>query len=63
MSNKKCKHEYEWNNYCGAQVCTECDDHKGLGRCFCGWGMRSGERLEDDIGVSVFDGESWNVDY
>ena len=35
-----CKGEYDFNTYCGAQVCNTCGDHKGLARCFCGWGIR-----------------------
>lgn len=55
------EHNYQWCKYCGAQVCVECDDHKGLGRCFCGWPR--GEKLEDDIGDARFDGENWEVEY
>jgi len=32
-----CKHEYTFNRYCGARTCYECNDHKGLDRCYCGW--------------------------
>lgn len=58
-----CNHNYRWSRYCGAEVCTECQDHKGLGRCFCGWNLAPGERLEDDIGEAVFDGVTWEVEY
>ena len=57
------EHNFEWSKYCGAKVCTECDDHEGLARCFCGWNLAQGERLEDDIGEARFDGETWEVDY
>jgi hypothetical protein len=60
---RECNHQYEFRNYCGARVCRECGDHKGLARCYCGWGLMPGERLEDDIGEGVFDGEGWDVDY
>lgn len=51
-----CKeHDYQFSDYCGCYVCSTCDDHKGLARCFCGWGLASGESmshwnpsLEDD---------------
>lgn len=33
----KCKHKYESNTYCGVRVCSQCKDHKGLARCYCGW--------------------------
>jgi len=59
----ECQHHYEFRNYCGAYVCHECGDHKGLARCYCGWGLMHGERLEDDIGEGVFDGEGWDVEY
>ena len=45
----KCGGEYQWQNYCGAKVCGDCGDHKGLARCYCGWGLAPGERLEDDV--------------
>ena len=37
------KHDYEWVDYCGAYVCTivDCDDHKGLERCYCGFSKTS----------------------
>jgi len=30
-------HEYEMSRSCGALVCDDCGDHKGLERCYCGW--------------------------
>jgi len=57
------EHNYRWSKYCGADVCSKCGDHKGLARCFCGWNLSRGERLEDDIGEARFDGETWSVDY
>lgn len=38
-----CKHQYEFNRHCGANVCLECGDHKGLARCFCGWAKDGGD--------------------
>ena len=61
--NKPCEHDYHWSRYCGAQVCNKCGDHEGLARCYCGFGLQPGERLEDDIGEGTFDGESWNMEY
>tara|TARA_R110002020_G_scaffold54171_5_gene151258 strand:- start:10839 stop:11057 length:219 start_codon:yes stop_codon:yes gene_type:complete len=50
-------HNYEWSN-CGAKVCLECDDHKDLARCYCGWARDGGygrsqlrdlgEQIEED---------------
>lgn len=52
------EHDYVLNRTCGALVCSECLNHKGLVRCFCGWaasggnGYRElqemGEQIEDD---------------
>lgn len=46
---EECQHEYQLHRTCGVQVCVLCGDHKGLARCFCGWGLAPGERLEDDV--------------
>lgn len=54
-----CKHDYELSRHCGAFVCTKCDDHKGLARCYCGWSetdpgrgyeelIEMGETIEED---------------
>jgi len=54
-----CRHQYEWNDYCGARVCKRCGEHKGLARCYCGWSKTSpgrgyeeliemGETIDDD---------------
>lgn len=61
MSND-CDHNYEFDSYCGAKVCTICGDHKDLARCFCGWTqddtgdgrkqlLERGERIEPEPGV------------
>ena len=60
---RSCSGVYQWSNYCGAYVCIVCGYHKGLARCYCGWNLSQGQRLEDDIGTSTFNGESWEVDY
>ena len=39
-------HNYSFNHYCGVDVCTGCDQHKGLARCYCGYGISNGDRLE-----------------
>lgn len=38
-----CGGEYRLSSYCGAYVCDECDDHRGLARCFCGWAKDGGD--------------------
>jgi len=35
------------NRTCGVRICTECRQHEGLVRCFCGWNTPPGG-LEDD---------------
>lgn len=51
--------EYEWQPYCGARVCWECEHHHGMIRCYCGWSINGngsgyqelldmGEQIESD---------------
>ena len=53
------EHVYELVRACGVYVCIECDDHKGLERCYCGWSktypgqgyrelIEMGEQIEED---------------
>jgi hypothetical protein len=44
-----CGAEYEFSRYCGARVCPECDNHKGLERCFCGWSRSGGDGRKELI--------------
>lgn len=44
-----CDHQYHLSRTCGVQVCDLCGDHQGLAKCFCGWNLEPGERLEDDV--------------
>tara|TARA_R100000501_G_C2523565_1_gene49698 strand:+ start:295 stop:483 length:189 start_codon:yes stop_codon:yes gene_type:complete len=39
--------EYEWDRGCGADVCYECNDHKDLARCFCGWSASGGNGRQE----------------
>lgn len=36
-------HDYQMSRYCGVKVCSECDEHKGLDRCYCGWSRSGGD--------------------
>jgi hypothetical protein len=45
----KCEHEYLFNHYCGAYVCHNCIDHKGLERCYCGWSKTSPGRGREEL--------------
>jgi len=48
-----CGGTFFFSTHCGAYVCDRCDKHKThekgqtLARCFCGYGLRAGERLEE----------------
>ena len=45
-----CKHEYQFDRFCGVEVCARCDEHKGLARCYCGWSKtRPGEGRQELI--------------
>jgi len=66
----KCEHNLSWSDYCGAYVCSKCDAHFQdkdgtirFAKCFCGWNLANGEKLEDDIGDAHFDGSQWHVEY
>jgi len=50
-----CGGEYCFNRYCGCMVCGECDDHKGLARCYCGWSLsgRSGYAELEEMGETI----------
>lgn len=51
----RCGHAAPFNTYCGANVCTHCDHHEGLARCYCGWsdsggdGRRELEEMDETI--------------
>jgi hypothetical protein len=55
MPSANCKHHYSLNRYCGASVCNDCDDHKGLTRCYCGWSRsgRDGRRELIEMGENL----------
>ena len=54
-----CQHEWEFSSYCEAHICYNCGLHahvrkdgtvsQELARCYCGWNLAPGERLEDDV--------------
>lgn len=44
------EHDYVFDHNCDAQVCLECDEHRGLERCaWCNW-VREPERAEEEEG-------------
>ncbi len=65
-----CGGEFIWSRHCGAKVCTDCDAHKGLARCFCGWAADGGNGRQqlEEMGETIepedggFFGESFVFD-
>ena len=57
------KHEYAWSRDCGAGVCVECDDHKDLARCYCGWSLsgNDGHRELTEMGEVIDPEDYWAV--
>ncbi len=51
----KCGGTYQFSNHCGAHVCLECDNHKGLAHCYCGWsaGGGDGRRILVEMGETI----------
>jgi hypothetical protein len=49
------QHAYNFSRSCGADVCMECGDHKGLARCFCGWSSSGGDGYKElvDMGEQI----------
>tara|TARA_Y100000034_G_C6792351_1_gene354859 strand:+ start:439 stop:789 length:351 start_codon:yes stop_codon:yes gene_type:complete len=54
-SCRNCDGTYHFNKYCGAYVCDDCDDHKGLARCYCGWSADRGDGYREllDMGETI----------
>ena len=38
-----CGGEFSLSSYCGCHVCTNCNDHRGLDSCYCGWSRSGGD--------------------
>jgi hypothetical protein len=51
------EHDYLFSRGCGADVCYDCGDHKGLARCFCGWAASGGNGYQElvDMGEQIED--------
>jgi hypothetical protein len=54
-SRCECGGTFEFAKGCGAWVCDDCDQHRGLARCFCGWSESGGDgRAElEDMGETI----------
>lgn len=50
-----CQHEYVWDRACGAKVCTQCNHHKDLARCYCGWPNGRGRDELEEMGEVIDD--------
>lgn len=42
-----CGGDYSYQRYCGCFTCDECDNHKGLARCYCGWSESGGDGYQE----------------
>jgi len=53
------EHDYLFMPGCGVEVCMDCDDHKGLARCYCGWSANGGDGYAQlsDMGETIEEGE------
>lgn len=62
----KCKTGFMiFSKFCGVEVCSNCNNHKSLGKCFCGWNVRDDvDKIESGMTEDgKFDGEIWEVNY
>jgi hypothetical protein len=55
MKKCSCGGLFVFSKYCGADVCQECDNHKRLARCFCGWSESGGNGRQEliDMGETI----------
>ena len=51
----ECNHDYLFARGCGAYVCYDCEDHKDLARCYCGWSADGGNGAQElaDMGEQI----------
>jgi hypothetical protein len=52
---KQCRHDYTRSHSCGVMVCSLCDNHKGLARCYCGWSLSGSDGRQElsDMGETI----------
>lgn len=49
-----CGGEFWYRHYCGAWVCEDCERHKGLCRCYCGWAEEGNGRTQlEEMGETI----------
>lgn len=51
----KCGGPMWFSRDCGVMVCDQCDYHKGLARCYCGWSLsgRNGRSELVEMGETI----------
>jgi hypothetical protein len=53
-----CGGEAEMDPSCGAYVCSDCSNHLGLARCYCGWSASGGNGYSElvEMGETIDEG-------
>jgi len=46
-TNDQHEHEFYFSSYCGVNICTICEFHKELARCYCGWSASGGDGYQE----------------
>ncbi len=62
----KCKKGFMvFSKFCGVEVCSICNNHKSLSKCYCGWNVRDDvDKIESGMTEhGKFDGDTWEGDY
>lgn len=51
------KHSWYRSPTCGVRICTNCNEHEGLARCFCGWSASGGDGYREliEMGENIED--------
>lgn len=47
MEKCKCGGTFEFVRFCAANICDNCNNHKGLARCYCGWSETGGNGYQE----------------
>ena len=57
MKHHGLDHEYYFHKGCGAYVCYDCDEHRDLVRCYCGWSKtgEDGYQVLIEMGEQVYE--------
>lgn len=49
----ECNAPAYFSRSCGVFICSKCDEHEGLARCFCGWPQGRGLHELAEMGENV----------